>query len=338
MLAFACPVCGRFVTFESSRCLHCHAWLGFDWEDGRLVDIDQAEDRFHCANVQIASCNGVTSMPGTLCPACLLTRTRPGDDDKAAMLGFATAEAAKRRLLFSLLELRLPIVGFRDREGGLAFDFLSSASGPVTTGHADGVITLDLAETDPAEREERRIAFGEPYRTTLGTLRHEIGHYYQPILAPEGSVTRDRCRELFGDDRADYQAALQRHYAGGPPAGWESSFVSAYATMHPWEDWAETFAHYLHITDTAETAAAYGLRVDGPLVPTTDTETLDSRPTIGPGEFGDLIEAWLPLTYALNAINRSMGVRDLYPFVITAGVRAKLSFVAEVVGAGAPVT
>ncbi len=337
MLAFACPVCGRLVTFESSRCLHCHAWLGFDWDDSRLVDIDHAEDRFHCANVRIAACNGVTSAPGTLCAACLLTRTRPADTDLDAMGGFATAEAAKRRLLFSLLELSLPVIGFRDRPGGLAFDFLSSAGGPVTTGHANGVITLDLSETDPAEREERRIALGEPYRTTLGTMRHEIGHYYQSILAPEGSATRDRCRELFGDDRADYQAALKRHYADGPPAGWKRSFVSAYATMHPWEDWAETFAHYLHITDTAETAAAYGLRVDGPLVPTTDAHTLDSRPTLGSGAFDDLLDAWLPLTYALNAINRSMGVRDLYPFVITAGVRAKLSFVADVVGAGTPV-
>jgi hypothetical protein len=279
----------------------------------------------------------VTSVPGTLCAACLLTRTRPADADLDAMRGFATAEAAKRRLLFSLLELRLPVVGFRERPGGLAFDFLSSAGGPVTTGHADGVITLDLSETDPAEREERRIALGEPYRTTLGTMRHEIGHYYQPILAPEGSAARDRCRELFGDDRADYQAALDRHYANGPPAGGESSFVTAYATMHPWEDWAETFAHYLHITDTAETAAAYGLRVDGPLVPTSDAETLDSQPMLGTGAFDDLIEAWLPLTYALNAINRSMGVRDLYPFVITPGVRAKLSFVHESVRAGVPV-
>jgi hypothetical protein len=336
MLAFACPVCGRFVTFESSRCLHCQAWLGFDWEDNRLVDIDSAESRFHCANVQVAGCNGVTATPGTLCPACLLTRTRPGDGDAAAMAGFVTAEAAKRRLLFSLLELGLAVESFRDRPGGLAFDFLSSANGPVTTGHADGVITLDLAETDPAEREERRIALGEPYRTTLGTLRHEVGHYYQPLLAPEGSPARERCRELFGDDRDDYRQALDRHYADGPPDDWTRDHVTAYATMHPWEDWAETFAHYVHITDTAETAAAYGLRVDGPLVPTTDADTLDSRPAIVAASVDELLDSWLPLTYALNAINRSMGVRDLYPFVITPGVRAKLSFVHELVRAGVP--
>jgi hypothetical protein len=336
VLAFACPVCGRLVTFESSRCLHCHASLGFDWEDGRLVDVDQA-DHFRCANDEIAACNDATHEPGTLCSACLLTRTRPADSDRAALGGFIKAEAAKRRLLFSLLELRLPVVGFREQPGGLAFDFLSSDGGPVTTGHADGVITLDLAETDPAEREERRIAFGEPYRTTLGTLRHEIGHYYQPILAPEGSEARDRCRELFGDDRADYQQALDRHYATGAPADWADNFVSSYATMHPWEDWAETFAHFLHITDTAETAAAYGLRIDGPLVPTTDADTLDSRPIVGPASFDDLLESWLPLTYALNAINRSMGVRDLYPFVITPGVHRKLSFVSELVRASATI-
>jgi hypothetical protein len=198
------------------------------------------------------------------------------------------------------------------------------------TGHADGVITLDLAEADPASRERRRTALEEPYRTLLGHLRHEIGHYYQPILAPAGSPERAACRARFGDDRAEYAAALKRHYETGPPANWRQSFVSAYATMHPWEDWAETFAHYLHIRDALQTAAAHGLRVDGPDIPTTDEAPLHGEPVAG-GDLRTLLDAWLPLTYALNAINRSMGADDLYPFVISAPAQDKLALVHRLV-------
>ena len=160
--------------------------------------------------------------------------------------------------MFELLELGLPV------GGGLTFDLLSSAVEPVTTGHADGVITLDLAEADPVAREQRRTQLHEPYRTLLGHMRHEVGHYFQPILAPEGSEALERCRALMGDERADYAQAMERHYAEGPPADWAERFVSAYATMHPWEDWAETFAHYLHIRDVLQTAVAYGVTVSGP--------------------------------------------------------------------------
>ena len=108
----------------------------------------------------------------------------------------------------------------------------------------------------------------------LGHLRHEIGHYYQPLLVTDW----ERCRELFGDDREDYGAAMERHYASGPPADWPERFVSAYATMHPWEDWAETFAHYLHIRDVLQTAVAYGVTVSGPLVLAADAAPLYSYP------------------------------------------------------------
>jgi hypothetical protein len=193
MRAFTCPVCRHLVTFESTQCLQCGTALGFDWEARTLVAGGG------CANRDLIGCNGLD--PG-LCTACALTRTRPPDEATAQ---FAVAEAAKRRLVFELLELGLPI------DGGLRFDFLSSAHGPVTTGHADGVITLDLAETDPVHREQTRTELDEPYRTVLGHLRHEIGHYYQPILAPEGSPALERCRELMGDDRQDY--SRRRHGA-----------------------------------------------------------------------------------------------------------------------------
>jgi len=177
---------------------------------------------------------------------------------------------------------------------------------------------------------------GEPYRTVLGHLRHEIAHYYQDVLAPEGSAARDECREVFGDDRDDYAAAMDRHYEQGVPPGWQRQFVSAYATMHPWEDWAETFAHLLHIRDTLQTADAYGVHVSGPRVATTDPAPLHSDPGEQSADPGALLAAWLPLTYALNAINRSMGAADVYPFVLTPAVQAKLAFVDRCVRAIRP--
>lgn len=325
MRAFACPICGRLVRFESLRCLHCEHELGFDWHPRQIVAL---HDRPRCAGNTLTACNGLVGEDAEWCASCALTRKRPADSDGDGLEGFAEAEAAKRWLLFGLLELGLPVVGWRDREGGLGFDLLSSTPGKaVSTGHAGGIITLDLAETDDARREQRREELGEPYRTVLGHLRHEVGHYYQDILAPEGSAARDQCRAIFGDDRADYSAALDRHYDAGAPAGWAATHVSAYATMHPWEDWAETFAHYLHIRDTLQTAEAYGMRVDGPQVATTDSAPLHSDPDDEAPDVAGLVAAWLPLTYALNAINRSMGAADLYPFVLTAEVQRKLAFI-----------
>ena len=270
-----------------------------------------------CANLELAGCNWLVDATGELCASCRLTRTRPADDDAEGLEHFRDAEAAKRWLLFELGELGLPVQSWRERDGGLAFELLSSDRGPVTTGHADGVITLDVAESDDAHREALREQLGEPYRTVLGHFRHEIGHYYWPLLVPEGPA-RERCRALFGDEREDYGAALERHYETGPPPDWSQRFVSAYATMHPWEDWAETFAHYLHIWDTLQTAGAFGVNVRGAEAPAPDG-----------GDFRELLDDWLPLTYALNALSRSMGRDDLYPFVLPAPVVDKLAFVHE---------
>jgi hypothetical protein len=247
MRAFTCPVCRHLVTFESTECLHCGTALAFDWDAREIVRLGGA-----CVNRDVIGCNGEGE---GLCAACRLTRTRPTDD---AIPEWATAEAAKRRLVFELLELGLPL------EGGRTFDMLSSAAEPVTTGHADGVITLDLAEADPVAREQRRTQLHEPYRTLLGHMRHEVGHYFQPILAPEGSEALERCRALMGDERADYAQAMERHYAQGSPA-----------------DWAETFAHYLHIRDVLQTAVAYGITVSGPTVAAADAAPLYSYPGAG---------------------------------------------------------
>ena len=59
----------------------------------------------------------------------------------------------------------------------------------------------------------------------------------------------------------DYAAALSSHYQIGAPAGWEEDFITAYAASHPWEDWAETWAHYLQILDGLETCEGLGIEV-----------------------------------------------------------------------------
>jgi hypothetical protein len=331
MITFSCPVCSHLVTFESIRCLNCRSELGYDAEARAMRLADPGAGSGRCANNALAACNWLVAGESKLCRSCSLTRTRPHDSDVEGLAGFASAERAKRWLLFELLDMGLPVVAWRERDGGLAFDLLSSDSEPVGTGHADGVITLDLAETDPAHREQLRVKLGEPYRTVLGHFRHEVGHYYQTILVPPGSAAESRCRELFGDEREDYQQALKRYYADGPRPGWERDHVSAYATMHPWEDWAETWAHYLHVRDTLQTAAAYGVHVHGPSVRTADLAPLQSEPRAVGGDVGEMLEAWIPLTYALNAISRSMGAAALYPFVLGPSVERKLEFVGRLI-------
>jgi hypothetical protein len=284
---------------------------------------DDARDLRRCANAQLAECNWMLEPeePGELCLSCRLTRTRPNDADAVGLVSFARTEGDKRRVIAVLLDIGLPV-----REGELRFDLLSSTYEPVTTGHADGLITIDLAEADDAVRAQRRAQLGEPYRTMVGHIRHELGHFYEPILV-DATGARDRFRALFGDEREDYGAAMDRHYAQGAPSGWQDEHVSAYATMHPWEDWAETFAHYLHIRATEQAAAAFGMLVTGPpvvrdaqlmAVPSADREH---------DAFAEIIDDWLPLTYALNAVNRSMGLPDLYPFTLGPRVIEKLSFV-----------
>lgn len=206
----------------------------------------------------------------------------------------------------------------------MAFDLLSSRDEPVQTGHEDGVITLDLAESDDSHRERVRRQLGEPYRTVLGHLRHEIGHYYWPLLISRPGHT-DAFRALFGDERADYAQALEEHYRQKPAPVWDDAYVSAYATTHPSEDWAETFAHYLHIRDTLQTAGAFGIQMTGRRAHTPDVSSSDPSP------FETILDEWLPLSYALNGVNRSMGKDDLYPFVLSPAVVEKLGFVHQVV-------
>lgn len=324
MRDFACPHCGQQLAFENSRCLNCGNDLGFDLADRQFAVVGPdgttaaQPHRRRCANLNLASCNWLVPVDGpVLCRSCSLTRTRPADGD-AAMPQFAEAEAAKRRVIVELVELGLPIKDrSEDPETGLVFDLLSSEHEQVMTGHDNGLITLDLAEGDDVHREQLRISMDEPYRTLLGHFRHEIGHYFFFKLAQDGEPRR-RFEDLFGDPDADYQAALDRHYSQGPPPNWEQDYVSSYATMHPAEDWAETFAHYLHIRDTLDTAAAFGMAPAGAAA---------TQPLAGDVGFSRIIDLWLPLSWSLNMINRSMGHKDLYPFVLPPKVLDKMRLV-----------
>ena len=330
MLALTCPTCAHRVFFENDLCLNCSTSLGFEPGRSAMVAVTGANDDqwARCANQMVAACNWVVpgTEAGTLCRSCALTRTRPDDGNGDARAEFLDAEAAKRRLVAQLIDLGLPIVAFTESDEGLAFDLLSSRFDQVMIGHEDGLITLDLAEADDAHRERVRAELGEAYCTLLGHLRHEVGHYYWMVLVRDGQRL-DEFRERFGDERADYGNAVSSHYGSDGPSGWEHEHVSAYATMHPWEDWAETFAHYLHIRDTLQTAVESGVGVDDP---DAEGQRVPVEGVEG-GPFDELVRQWIALSAALNMLNRSMGEPDLYPFVLAPTVIAKLAWVDSLV-------
>jgi hypothetical protein len=355
MKTFHCNRCDNLVFFENIQCEQCGALLGYVPELGEISAFDaittdtgtgsaaaqwtslhpaaQGERYRPCRNYALEHvCNWMipAADEAELCSACQLTRTIPDLDVGDNRLYWYRLETAKRRLLYTLSALGLPVASrLADPEHGLQFDFLASTGddAPVTMGHADGIVTLNVAEADDAYREQTRAALGEQYRTLLGHFRHEVGHYYFDRLIA-GTHWLPRFRRLFGDERADYGEAIERHYAQGAPADWSQQFVSAYATMHPWEDWAETWAHYLHMVDTLDTAASCGLV----LVPQTRHEPmLTDRTPIEEASFDDLMKRWFPLTYVLNSLNRSLGQRDGYPFALASAVIDKLRFVHRVV-------
>jgi hypothetical protein len=334
--SFSCPTCGALLFFENSECLACGSVLGFDRDAAGFVVLWDLSAG--CPNRFVVSCNWLAGAGSGWCDCCALTRARPNDHDGPGMAAWARAQAAARRLLYQLDDLGLPVVGRTvDPVRGLAFDLLHSAGENVITGHVDGVITIDLAEGDDGHREALRVRLAEPYRTLLGHFRHEVGHWYWMRLIETGPAL-EPFRQLFGDERVDYGASLQAHYEGDPPVHWEQHYVSVYATAHPWEDWAETFAHYLHIRDTLQTAAAFGIVVTGPELetPPDPDAPLVAVPLEEPtGGFGALVDTWLPLTYALNAVNRSMGKDDLYPFLLSPAVIEKLRFVHRLVSSTA---
>lgn len=338
--------------FENSHCERCGHTLGFLERTARLETLvpvggnvwsplgaPRASERYRfCANANVQVCNWLVDADGNanLCRACSLNQIIPdlrvfGNQDRWRKL-----ESAKHRLVYSLLKLKLPLYSkAEDAWRGLAFEFLGDPNprfreGPaVMTGHLNGIVTLNIAEADDAERERQRATMAEPYRTLLGHFRHEVGHYYwAQLVAPSQWV--QPFRDLFGDERTDYEQALDTYYAGaaGP---WQTQYVSAYASSHPWEDWAETWAHYLHIVDVLETAYAYGISIRPRAGRSADLTTRADFDAYRMSDFDALVQAWLPLTYAMNSINRSMGQPDLYPFVLASPVLDKLRFVHNVI-------
>lgn len=344
MRVFHCDHCGQLLFFENVNCVRCGRALAYVPELGHLMSLDlrptdASPNRWTsplsgnafrlCDNyTKYNVCNWalLEDDPNGLCRACRLTRTIPNLSTAGNDRLWYKLEVAKRRLIYTLDQLGLPLEDHHSSPDGLAFEFLEN----VLTGHAEGTITVNIVEADDAERVKRRIELGEPYRTLLGHFRHESGHYYWDRLVRD----RDRLtafRELFGDERADYQAALRRNYEQGAPPGWQDRHVSAYAAMHPWEDWAETWAHYLHMIDTLETAAACGISIDPPRK---DEPTLHEVPnpvTDDDVSFDKMMESWTTITYVLNNLNRGLGNDDAYPFVLSEPSVKKIRFVHDTI-------
>ena len=271
-----------------------------------------------------------------LCVACRLNRTLPDLGDPDNVRYWRALEKAKRRMVAQLLAMGLPVRSKLDEdpEHGVMFDFLRSPKGgpQVMTGHASGLITINVEEADDAKREAIRHALHERYRTLLGHFRHEIAHYYWERLVQD-SDWLEPFRRLFGDERISYSESCKRHYEDGPPADWAKSHISAYATMHPWEDWAESWAHYMHLVDGLGTAMGYGVdleRDDGRVQPF-GRNALYAPDDPFADRFLQLLNAWLRLGLLLNELARSLDAPDFYPFVISAPVVAKLQFVQMIV-------
>ena len=309
------------------------------WRTSAEGAVDESAYRL-CANyTEQDVCNwavpGATS--AALCESCRLTSTIPNLAAAGNREAWAKLETAKRRLVYALLNLALPLRDkLQEPERGVEFRFLNDAingygdRSRVLTGHDNGVITINVAESDDVYREHQRLSHHEPYRTLLGHFRHEIGHYYWDRLIRDTKYL-EPFRAMFGDERADYDTALKTYYASGPPDDWQEKFISVYASAHPWEDWAETWAHYLHIQDTLEVALEFSL-VDRQVALESKSTPLQSWFGLREKSFEEKIEAWSELTIALNSINRSMGLRDVYPFVLSDAVVAKLRFISEVIG------
>ncbi len=327
MRTFQCDNCNSPVYFENIRCLGCGSTLGImpdtysvrsvkTGPEGQAVGRDGKSYRFCKNSVQYASCNQLVNAgeASPYCLSCRFTEITPDLGFEVNRELWAEMERAKRRLLFSLFQLGIqPVPKSADPVKGLAFRFLVDSVKPVITGHENGVITISLAEADFATREIRRQQLGENYRTLLGHFRHEIGHYFwDRLISDAGRISEFRA--VFGDESVSYEVALRNHYAKPRDNSWKTGFISRYAAAHPWEDWAESFAHFLHMRDVLETSHAVGL-----------------VGTVDESDFRKNMEQWLSTTFRLNQLGRSIGSGDLYPFVLTEGVIAKMEFIHDVI-------
>jgi len=341
-----CDRCGQVVYFENTTCLACDSQLAFFPDTRSVVALEKLDgDLWRCAtapegrryrkceNFRVHNaCNWVVDAADAnpYCLSCRLTRVVPDLDKPNERYAWLKLETAKRRFVYGALALKLPTQSkHEDPEHGLAFEFppdpdpADKNARPVLTGHANGVIVVNIAEADDVERLRRKKALHEPYRTLLGHFRHESGHYYWDRLIAH-TKWLEPFRALFGDETADYGESLQRHYKNGPPEDWNLRFISAYATCHPWEDWAESWAHYMHMIDSVETARSLGIHIRPPhrdVTKAADPDALDA-----------ILCDWFALTCALNNLNRGLGQPDAYPFVMTEPVIAKIRFIHGLLG------
>jgi hypothetical protein len=350
MKAYHCDQCGNLVFFENVQCVNCKATLGYLPDLADLSALERVEESLWRAKVPAAQgrayracqnqvqhqvCNWLVPAedPTELCQACRLNQTIPDLSVPGNIQRWHKLETAKRRLLYAVMHLGLQTDGIQDQnKPSLRFSFVADpAVGPrILTGHKQGLITINIAEADDAVREQNRVSLHEPYRTLLGHFRHEVAHFFWERLIAD-TPRLDRFRELFGDHSCDYAAALETYYKNGPPPDWQLHHVSAYATSHPWEDWAETWAHYLHIQDTVETAASFGMNLT-PRHP--NAAAMTAFPAAVKEDeisFDRILHHWLPVTYAVNELNRGMGLPDVYPFILSDFSLDKLRFVHQVV-------
>jgi len=348
MKAFQCT-CGQPLFFHNFRCLGCGSEVAFDPHERRLNALVPVGDgtwtiagdprpepvrfRFCDHRTLAAACNWLVPAqdPEGACISCRLTRTIPDLGRPRNAVRLAAIEAAKRRVLLGVMTCGLPIVARTDdATRGLAFDLLEPLPGgpPVITGHANGLVTINVAEADDDYREMHRESLKEPYRTLIGHLRHELGHYYWDVLIRDGRWL-EPFRQLFGDERADYADALARHYREGPPPAWPDRYVSSYAASHPWEDWAESWAHYQHIRATLQTVASFGLETGSTPFRITPFEADVLYDATAPSalRFLEWVNAWVILTALLNETARSMGQPDVYPFVLNRAAVTKMHFI-----------
>lgn len=325
MKRFYCG-CGHEIYFDNTFCSACGSQIGFEPSSQTLISFSEANAqpfRFCAHRENELHCNWLLPDDDAnhQCLSCRMTRQIPMLNSSDNWRRWRTLEAAKRRMLYGLLILGLPLEGEAKSDSRLCFDFLEDkrtnpdvAIEHVLSGHASGVITINAAEADGSFREAAKEAMNEPYRTLLGHFRHEVGHFFWDRLIDQ-TQNHDGFQRVFGDDKQDYRGALDYHYANGPVDNWQKHYISAYASAHPLEDWAETWAHYLLMRETIETALQYGL------VPPVEQDQ----------SFDDWHKEWLQLVIIMNALNRSTGHADAYPFLISDVVKQKLMFIHDLV-------
>ena len=314
-----CPACHESIFFEQVLCGHCGARLVFD---PLSLEFRCGDNEVACANRPLIGCNWLAQPDNSYCLSCSLTRTIPPLHSQRHIVLWRRVEQAKRRLLHDLARLKLPL---SDKAGSrhITFDILADEGRPIITGHLNGLITLSLSEADDVEREARRTAFREPYRTLLGHFRHEVGHFYWDLLVDRTKLQQP-FRLIFGDETVGYQESIEQYHARADRSFDRAAYISEYATSHPWEDWAETFAHFLHIVSTLDSASSLPLSIDGGLHQRLEDPYMEK-------DFEALLASWMPVAYTVNELNRSMGLSDAYPFELSRVVRGKLHFVHMVI-------